>query len=122
MAPMKLAPQHSINKYGNIIKKDRLTHDQSWKWGSETSVNSRVKDKTNLPCIFGQALKRLINTTVALQRKYYPGQKIYCSIIDYTSVFRRMHLNWMTALRSCTQLPVEELELLSFRLTFGGRL
>jgi hypothetical protein len=48
MAPMNVAPQHSIDEYGNIIEKDRLTHDQSWKWGSETSVNSRVKDETYL--------------------------------------------------------------------------
>jgi hypothetical protein len=56
MAPLNVAPQHSIDEYGNIVEKDRLTHDQSWKWGSKTSVNSRVKDETNLPCIFGQAL------------------------------------------------------------------
>jgi hypothetical protein len=84
MAPMNVAPQHSIDELGNIIEKDCLMHDQSWKWGSETSVNSRVKDETNIPCIFGQALKRLINKAVALRRKYL-GQKIFCSKINYKS-------------------------------------
>jgi hypothetical protein len=32
-----------------------------------------------------------------------------------------MHLNWLTVLRSCTQLPEDELAVLALRLTFGGR-
>jgi hypothetical protein len=78
MAPLNVAPQHSIDEYGNIVEKDRLTHDQSWKWGSETSVNSRIKDETNLPCIFGQALNRLINKTVTLRLKY-PNTRIFAA-------------------------------------------
>ena len=120
MAPLNVAPQHSIDEYGNVVEKDRLTHDQSWKWGSETSVNSRVKDETNLPCIFGHALNRLINKTVALRLKY-PNARIFCSKMDYKSAFRRMHLNWLTALRSCTQLPEEDIAIIALRLTFGGR-
>jgi hypothetical protein len=42
MAPMNKMEQNTINKFGQIIPKERLTHNQSWKWSSGTSVNSRV--------------------------------------------------------------------------------
>ncbi len=31
MAPMNISPQWTIDEYGNIVGKDRLTHDQSFK-------------------------------------------------------------------------------------------
>ncbi len=43
MAPMNIIEQNTIDKFGRIIQKDRLTHDRSWKWSSGTSVNSRVQ-------------------------------------------------------------------------------
>jgi hypothetical protein len=43
MAPMNIMEQNMIDKFGQIIPKDRLTHDQSWKWSSGTSVNSCAK-------------------------------------------------------------------------------
>lgn len=43
MAPLNIMAQNTINETGKIVPKDRLTHDQSWKWSSGTSVNSRVK-------------------------------------------------------------------------------
>ena len=42
LAPMNIQKQNTINEYGRIIEKDRLTHDQSNKWLSGTSFNSRV--------------------------------------------------------------------------------
>ena len=46
LAPLNIQAQNTINERGEIIPKNRLTHDQSWKWQSGTSVNSRViKDK-----------------------------------------------------------------------------
>ncbi len=56
VAPMNIQEQNSINKLGEIITKERLTHDQSHKWRSETSINSRTKEDHLLPCIFGHAL------------------------------------------------------------------
>ena len=40
---MYIMAQNMINKFGQVVSKDRLTHDQSWKWGSGTSVNIRVR-------------------------------------------------------------------------------
>jgi hypothetical protein len=41
LAPMNITAQNTIDEFARVIPKDRLTHDQSWKWqGSGTSVNS----------------------------------------------------------------------------------
>ncbi len=40
--------------------------------------------------------------------------------IDYKSAYRRDHLNVETALQTCTQLPEEEIAIITFRSTFGG--
>jgi hypothetical protein len=42
MAPMNIVNQNTINEHGQIVGKNRLTRDQSYKRGSETSVNSMV--------------------------------------------------------------------------------
>ncbi len=44
MAPMNIMSQKTINEEGQVAPKDRLTHDQSWRWSSGTSVNSRVQE------------------------------------------------------------------------------
>ena len=56
LAPLNIQAQNTINVCGEIISKNRLTHDQSWKWQSGTSVNSRVNTNDLMPCYFGQAL------------------------------------------------------------------
>ena len=43
MAPMNIMAQNTIDEFGRVVPKDRLTHDHSWKWGSGTSINSRVR-------------------------------------------------------------------------------
>jgi hypothetical protein len=41
LAPLNIQAQNTINDTGRIVPKDRLTHDQSYKWSySGTSVNS----------------------------------------------------------------------------------
>ena len=50
MAPMNIMAQNTIDKFGQIIPKDRLTHNQSWKWSSGTSVNSRVQKELFKAC------------------------------------------------------------------------
>jgi hypothetical protein len=77
MAPLNIAPQHTIDKFGNIIDKD--------------SVNSRVIDKSLKRVVFVHCIRRIINWAITARRKY-PNCRIYCSKIDYKSAFRRMHL------------------------------
>jgi hypothetical protein len=70
MAPLNIQPPWTINECGEIIEKDRLTHDQSFKWEkSGSSVNSRT-DTTQLQQYkFGKCLLRLINWVVAARKK-----------------------------------------------------
>jgi hypothetical protein len=70
LAPLSIQAQSTINERGENISKDRLTHDQSWKWQSKMSVNSRVEKEKLMPCYFGRAIKHLINWAVAVCRKY----------------------------------------------------
>ena len=65
LAPMNIMTQNTIDENGRIVEKDRLIPDQSYKWGSGKSVNSRVDKADLLPCRFGACLKRLMNWTVA---------------------------------------------------------
>jgi hypothetical protein len=39
---MNIASQNTINDLGQIVEKERLTHDQSFEWSSGHSVNNRV--------------------------------------------------------------------------------
>ena len=70
MAPMNIMNQNTINETGQIIGKDRLTHNQSYKWGSGTSVNNRVQKEELLPCIFGACIKQIIKWAVTARQKY----------------------------------------------------
>ena len=69
LAPMNIMKQNSIDEFGRIVEKDRLTHDQSYKWKSGSSVNSRINKEFLLPCKFGACLKRLMNWAVAARKK-----------------------------------------------------
>jgi hypothetical protein len=79
LPPLNIQVQHSIDKTGRIVNKDRLTHDQSYKWTqSQMSVNSRTKKDELLPCIYGGVVRRLVNWAVAARRKY-PTTRIHAT-------------------------------------------
>ena len=84
MAPMNIMNQNTLDEFGKIVGKDRLTHDQSYRWGSGTSVNIRIKKESLICCKFGACIKRLVNWTVAA-RKQYPNRQILAVKIDYKS-------------------------------------
>ena len=119
MAPMNIQRQNTIDEHGCIVTKDRLTHDQSYEFGSGTSVNSRVRKEELQPCMFANAIKRISNWVVAA-RRMFPGRRILLTKIDYKSAYRRCHLHAKTAIQTCTQLPEEDLAIVSLRQTFGG--
>ena len=69
-APMNIQHQNTIDKTGKIIDKERLIHDQSYKWsGSGTLVNSRIVKELLMSCMYGMCLWRLINRTIATRKK-----------------------------------------------------
>jgi hypothetical protein len=120
MAPMKIMAQNMIDKFGRVVPKDRLTHNQSWKWGgSSTSVNSRVRKELLQETRYGFCIRRIVNWAVAA-RQQYPNQKILATKIDYKSAYRRGILHSVTALKAATQLPDDAEAIITLRLTFGG--
>ena len=76
LAPMNIMKQNSIDEYGRIVEKDRLTHDQSYEWGSGSSVNSRINKDLLLPYKFGACLKRLMNWAVAARKKIQTKERL----------------------------------------------
>ena len=119
LAPMNIMHQFTLDAGGNIIDKERLTHDQSFKWQSGTSVNNRV-DKSKLQrCMYGRCLMRLLCWIVAARRQF-PNKPIVLQKIDVKSAYRRCHLNAETAIKTITQLTDDELCIIMLRLTFGG--
>jgi hypothetical protein len=119
MAPMNIMEQNTIDKFGWIIQKDRLTHDQSWKWSSGTSVNSGVWKELLHACQYGFCICRLINWAIAARKKY-PGQRILATKIDYKLAYPQGILHFVTALQTATQLPEGNITIIILWLTFGG--
>jgi hypothetical protein len=72
---------------GKIFDRERLTHNQCYKWGSRMSVNIRIMKEFLMPCIYGTCLKQLINWTIAVKQKYSKRQ-IMASKIDFKLAFR----------------------------------
>ena len=67
---MNIMHQFTLDAGGNIVDKERLTHDQSFKWQSGTSVNNRVdKDKLQR-CMYGCCLMRLLCWIVAARHQF----------------------------------------------------
>ena len=86
IAPMNIQKQNTINEYGRIVPKDRLTHNQSFEWLSGTFVNSWVITEELLPCMFGSCIRRIVNLAVTACC-LYPNFLILASKIDYKSTF-----------------------------------
>jgi hypothetical protein len=121
LAPMNIMHQFTLNASGDIVDKERLTHDQSFKWQSGTSVNSRV-DKDKLQgCMYGRCLMRLLCWIVAARRQF-PIKPIVLQKVDVKSAYQRCHLNAVTAIKTITQLTEDELCIIMLRLTFGSAL
>ncbi len=119
IAPMNIMAQNTINELGRIVPIDRLTHDQSWKWSSGTSINSCVQKELPQACRYGFCINQLVKWAVAVRRKY-PNQRILASKIDYISAYRQGTLHFKTAFLTAMQLPEDKLAIITLCLTFGG--
>ncbi len=62
---MNTASHNTINVLGQVVEKQLLTHNQSFEWSSGLSVHKRVNLEDSLPCMFGKALLRMVNWTIA---------------------------------------------------------
>ena len=122
IAPHGLITQDTINDLGEIIPKDRLTHDQSYGSNELPSINSRIIDEELLPCFFGHMLARCIHYIIGCRQRHH-NLRIWISKIDWRSAYRRQHLHLTTAKQSLTQIIIKDITfiLLALRLTFGGK-
>jgi hypothetical protein len=69
LAPVGLADQLTINEHGEVVPKQRLTHDQSFNVvpGTRRSVNDHVDLTTLTPCRYGHALLRFIHVILSFR-------------------------------------------------------
>jgi hypothetical protein len=117
VSPMNIATQNTIDYLGNIVPKDRLTHDHTMQFFERSSINSRSNLADHEPCHFGHALDRFFHLLVHLRLKH-PTRRIMMTKVDWKAAYRRCHLCLETAAQCCT--TVDNLLLLATRLTFGG--
>jgi hypothetical protein len=116
---MNIMHQLTLDASGDIMDRDQLTHDQSFKWQSGTLVNKRVIKEKLQRCMYGWCLMQLLCWIVAARRKS-PNKLIVIQKINVKSAYQRCHLNALMAIQAITQLPDKELAIIMLRLTFGG--
>jgi hypothetical protein len=127
VSPLGLVKQTSINEHGESVVKWRLTHDQSFRFKSGTSVNSRVETDKLANCLYGNALRRFLHAIV-LYRHRFPTAPLLIAKFDLKSAYRRTHFSGISALQSIATSnglrtsndESEEIAYVSLRLTFGG--
>ena len=113
-----IAAQSTINEWGEIVPKDRPTHDLSFQIGTAESINDRIDMDQHQPCRFGHAFRRCITYIVDVRRRH-PSTPILGNKVDLKSAYRRVHLALTLAAKNATTL--DGIGLISLRLTFGGR-
>jgi hypothetical protein len=128
VSPLGLVCQKTIDEKGNTTDKWRLTHDQSFKFQSRTSVTSRVDKEKLARCLYGTALRHFIHA-ILFYRSRFPTTPLLMAKFDLKSAYRRAHFSGVSALQSIATsrgLSVdddntdEELAYVSLCFTFGG--
>ena len=115
--PLGVAFQKTINDAGDIVDKERLTHDLSFPTPSGFSVNDCSEESILIECVYGQCLRRVLHTIHTL-RLQYPGRKIFLSKFDLDAAYRRLHSHPLHAVRAIT--IIDNLAYLLLRLPFGA--
>jgi hypothetical protein len=117
LSPMNIARQNTIDETGRVIEKDRLTHDHSYNFFPQSSINSRCQLDLHEPCLFGKALSRIFHWIIHL-RSRFPHNRILITKTDWKAAYRRAHLAIQTALECATR--IDDILLIPLRMTFGG--
>eukprot|EP00978_Attheya_sp_CCMP212_P039055 scaffold199454_cov24-Attheya_sp.AAC.1 len=93
MAPQNVARQNNIDETGQIIKKDRLTHDQSWMFSSGApSINDRIREDEITPVQFGRTVSHVIHHIVSTRTQHQTKQS-YMNKFDWKAPYQREHVN-----------------------------
>jgi hypothetical protein len=67
---MNIVNQNTINALGDIVTKDRLTHDHTMIFSPQSSINARSHMDDYEPCHFGHALPRLFHFIVHIRLQH----------------------------------------------------
>lgn len=115
--PIGLAFQKSINEKGEIIDKERLTHDLSFPSASGTSINLRTVDDLLTECVYGQCLRRILHRIHSMRIRF-PTTPILLSKYDLDAADRQLHSHPTHAVKAIT--IVDKLAYILTRLPFGA--
>ena len=119
ISPMGVAHQLGIDANGDLVPKDRLTHDQSFSLGFCPSTNDLIDQSKLIDLVMGHCLDRVLHQIVALRWKF-PTDRILISKFDWSSAYRRVHGDGDVAARNITIDPSNSFAHLNLRLTFGA--
>ena len=117
IAPYGVVHQTTIDDQGNLIPKKRAAHDQSFKFSSGSSVNSRVQTEKLTKLIYGDALRRILHYIHSL-RFHHPGVPILIGKFDFSAAYKRMTLWGHSSAASST--CHDDIAYIGLRLMFGG--
>ena len=114
--PYGIAEQFSINERGEIIEKNRITHDQSFEFLEGNSINSQLI-RDNLPLLrYRGCLAQVIYYAHTLRLMYL--EKIIVVVkVDLKLVYRRVELCGLLAV--IVMIIVGLFTLISLRLPFS---
>ena len=114
--PLGIAHQFSIDKSGERIPKQRVTHDATFPTPSGDSVNNRTIEDLLQTCIYGQSLRRILHSLLKM-RQTHPKKKIYMSKYDLDAAYRRLHVSPIQNLQCVT--IINKIAYIPLRLPFG---
>ena len=87
ITPYGVIHQHTIDEQGIIIPKLRAPHDQSFKFSSGSSVNSRFQTEKLTKLIYGDALQIIIHDVHSLCF-HFPGTPILLGKFDFSAPYK----------------------------------
>jgi hypothetical protein len=107
------------NKFGKIVAKWRLTHDQTYEPtpGEYRSVNHHTRFEELTPCCYGRALTHHIYNIINM-RAWHPTKRILQTKANWKSAYRRLHQSGQASSGSATY--INGILLLALHVTFGG--
>ena len=94
-----------------------MTHDCSFPGPSGLSINLRINKDLLEPCLYGDALRRILHGAHSM-RFHHPSTAIICTKIDEDAAYRQIHTSLQSAC-SCITV-IDDLAYLLLRLPFGS--
>ena len=114
---LDVALQLAVNEERKYVGKYRVTHDCSFKYSFDTSLNSAVNMELVPQCKYGKVLLRYLHQ-IHVARLNYHNTRIYQVKTDLDAAYRRLHVTPSIALKQIS--VIEKIAYISTRLPFGS--